>query len=83
VTLNTMIDHIDHICQIAGNVNHSAIGTDLDGAFGREQSPADLDTIADLQKLPDLFAARGYSPTDVKALCYGNWVRFLCHAWKN
>jgi membrane dipeptidase len=48
--LNRLIDHYDHsICQIAGNADHIAIGSDLDGAFGTEQSPYDLDTIADLK----------------------------------
>ena len=50
VTLETLLDHIDHVCQIAGNARHSGIGTDLDGGFGREQSPADLETIADLAR---------------------------------
>jgi membrane dipeptidase len=54
VDLNRLIDHYDHICQIAGNASHIAIGSDLDGMFGREQSPCDMDTIADLQKLPEL-----------------------------
>ena len=54
VTLNTMVDHIDRVCQLAGNARHAAIGTDLDGGFGREQSPMDLDTIADLQRVPEL-----------------------------
>ena len=37
--LERIIDHIDHICQLAGNARHVGIGSDLDGAFGREQSP--------------------------------------------
>ena len=61
VGLNRLIDHYDHICQLAGNADHIAIGSDLDGAFGTEQSPYDLDTIADLQKLPDLLNRRGYT----------------------
>ena len=60
VTLETMVDHIDRVCQLAGNARHAAIGTDLDGGFGREQSPLDLDTIADLQQVPDLLRQRGY-----------------------
>ena len=52
VKLDQMVDNIDHICQLAGNSNHVGIGTDLDGAFGKEQCPADLDTITDLQKVP-------------------------------
>ena len=58
VFIETVVDHIDHVCQLAGNSRHAAIGTDLDGGFGREQSPCDLDTILDLQQLPAILAAR-------------------------
>lgn len=80
--LDKMVEHIDHICQLAGNANHSGIGTDLDGGFGREQSPMDLDTIVDLQRLPDLFRARGYSATDIEGIMHGNFLRFLRTAWR-
>lgn len=81
VTLNTLLDHFDHICQLAGNANHIGIGSDLDGAFGKEQCPSDLETIADLQKIPDLLLARGYSEEDVQQVMHGNWLRFLKKAW--
>jgi membrane dipeptidase len=81
VTLETVIDHIDHVCQIAGNARHCGIGSDLDGAFGREQSPTDLHTIADLSRLPALLAARGYGDEDVELIAHGNFVRFLREAW--
>lgn len=81
VTLATLLDHLDHICQLAGNSNHIGIGSDLDGAFGKEQCPADLETIADLQKIPDLLRARGYSDEDVQKVMHGNWLRFLKKAW--
>lgn len=81
--LEKMIDHMDHICQIAGNAQHVGIGTDLDGAFGKEQCPYDLETIADMQKLPDLLAKRGYSTTDIENVMHGNWLRFLRNAWKD
>jgi membrane dipeptidase len=77
VTLERVIDHIDHICQIAGNAAHCGIGSDLDGGFGREQCPSDVATIADLAKLPALLAARGYSAADVERIAHGNFVRFL------
>jgi membrane dipeptidase len=79
--LEVIIDHFDHICQLAGNALHIGIGTDLDGAFGREQCPYDLETIADLQKLPSLFYKRGYSKEDVENIMYGNWLRFLKKTW--
>ena len=82
VFISTVIDHIDHVCQIAGNSLHSGIGTDLDGAFGTEQCPADLDTIADLQKIPKLLKERGYSKDDIDNIIYKNWIRFLENAWQ-
>lgn len=81
VNLEVLIDHLDHICQLAGNSKHIGLGTDLDGGFGTEQGPYDLDTITDLQKLPDLFAKRGYSAADIEGIMWGNWVHFLRRAW--
>jgi len=79
--LEKMLDHLDHICQIAGNTLHVGIGTDLDGAFGKEQSPYDLETIADLQNIPSMLQKRGYSQTDIENIMHGNWMRFLRKAW--
>jgi len=76
VTLEAVVNHIDHVCQLAGNSAHSAIGSDLDGGFGTEQSPCDLDTIADLQKIPHLLRRRGYQEPDIAAILHGNWLRF-------
>jgi membrane dipeptidase len=81
VCLQHMVDHLDHICQLAGNVNHIGIGTDLDGGFGKEQSPVDLDTIADLQKVPALFRARGYSEEDIAKIMHGNFLSFIRRSW--
>ena len=79
--LDKMLDHLDHICQLAGNTLHVGIGTDLDGAFGKEQSPYDLETIADLQKIPALLKERGYKQEDVENIMHGNWLRFLRRVW--
>lgn len=81
VTLEKLIDHYDHICQLAGNSLHIAIGSDLDGMFGKEQAPYDMDTIADLQGLAPLLRKRGYSQPDIENIFYRNWLRFLRKAW--
>ena len=83
VSLETVADHIDHVCQLAGNARHAAIGSDLDGAFGTEQCPADVDTIADLQKLPAILQKRGYTEPDIEGIMGGNWIRFLRNAWQS
>jgi membrane dipeptidase len=82
VVLERAVDHIDHICQLAGNAKHCGIGSDLDGAFGREQSPLDVDTIADLTKFVPLLERRGYSAADIQGIMHGNWIRFLEKAWQ-
>ena len=81
VTLEIAVDNIDHICQLAGNCDHVGIGTDLDGAFGKEQSPADLETIADLKKIPNLLEKRGYSSSDIEKIMNQNFINFLRKVW--
>jgi len=81
VSLDTIVNHLDYVCQLAGNSQHAAIGTDLDGGFGRDWSPCDLETVADLQKLAGLLADRGYSTTDITNIMYGNWMRLLRRSW--
>ena len=81
VTLDTLVNHIDRVCQLAGSSRHSMIGSDLDGAFGREQCPSDVHTIADLKKLDDILSARGYTPQDVENIFSANFLRFLRSKW--
>jgi membrane dipeptidase len=77
VTIERMVENIDHVCQLAGNCRHSGIGSDLDGGFGYEQTPSDLNTIVQLQKIPELLEKRGYSAADIQAIAHGNWLRFF------
>lgn len=76
-TLETIADHIDHVSQLLGNSLHSGIGSDLDGLFGTEQAPKDLNTIADLQNLRFIFEHRGYSEHDMRNIFSENWIRLL------
>jgi membrane dipeptidase len=76
-TLEKVVDHIDHICQLAGSHDHVAIGTDLDGGYGTEQSPLEIETIADVQQLAVVLSRRGYSTAAIEAIFHGNWLRFF------
>ncbi|MDF3043618.1 MAG: peptidase [Thermomicrobiales bacterium] len=75
--MDAVADQIDHVCQLAGNSGHAAIGTDLDGGYGIEQTPNDLDTLADVQRIPELLRKRGYSEANIAAVMHGNWMRLL------
>ena len=81
VVLADAVNHIDHICQLAGSAKHCGIGSDLDGGFGKEQSPYDLETIADLQKIAEILSERGYSDSDIEGIMHGNWIDFFRRAW--
>jgi membrane dipeptidase len=81
VGLDAVAAQIDHICQLAGNARHVGIGSDLDGGYGTEQTPHDLDTIADLQKLPALLRPRGYGQPEIEAIMAENWSRYFQETW--
>ena len=83
INLEKLVDHFDHICQLAGNARHIAFGTDLDGLFGLEQSPYDLDTVADLPKYEHILIRRGYSQDDIEAVFHKNWLRLIRRTWGN
>lgn len=76
VTLAHVADHIDHVCQLAGNADHAAIGGDTDGQGGSEGAPADVDTVADYQRLAGILAGRGYGDESVNKIMWANWFRF-------
>lgn len=83
VSLSDAVNHIDHICQLTGTSQHCGIGSDLDGGFGKEQTPGDLETIADLQKIAELLSVRNYSDDDITGIMHGNWIRFFRRAWSS
>lgn len=80
-SMAAVVEHVDHICQLLGNAEHVALGTDLDGGFGRDLAPTDLDTIADLQQFFVILGSRGYTDEDVRKIAHGNLIRFFRQAW--
>jgi membrane dipeptidase len=82
INLEKLVDHFDHICQLSGNSNHIGFGTDLDGLFGTEQTPYDMDTIADIVKFKDILSKRGYSKRDIENIFSKNWLRVIRNTWQ-
>ena len=78
--LSNVADHVEHICHLAGNIRHVAIGSDLDGGYGNEQTPSEMDSIADIHKLAEILRDRGFSDADCDAIFYGNSLRFFSEA---
>jgi membrane dipeptidase len=81
INLEKLVDHFDHICQLAGNSHHIGFGTDLDGLFGTEQTPYDMDTIADIVKFEEILKRRGYTDENIRNIFSGNWLRVIKKAW--
>ena len=80
VTLSHFVKQIEHICDVAGDTKHVGIGSDLDGGFGRESIPAEMDTIADLPKIAVALSEAGFSDAEVDCILGKNWLRFLNQA---
>ncbi|MDE2667713.1 MAG: membrane dipeptidase [Acidobacteriota bacterium] len=77
VTLEDYCDHIDHVCQLAGNSRHAAIGGDTDGQGGSGGAPAEIDTVADYRKVAEVLERRGYSTEAIENVMHRNWQRFF------
>lgn len=76
-TLADVVRQVRHVCEIAGNVLHVGIGTDMDGGFGREHLPAEIGTSADLPKVVDALTAAGFDETEIHGILGGNWLHFF------
>ena len=77
ITLEDVADHVDYVCQLAGNSHHAAIGGDTDGQGGSDGAPHDVDTVADYLKLAVILKKRGYKRADIENVMYKNWQRFF------
>ncbi len=77
VTLEQVVAHIDHICQLLGDATHVGIGSDFDGGFGAADIPAELDSVRDLHRLADVLKLRGYGVVDIENIMGGNWLNLL------
>ena len=77
VTLETVVAHIDHICQVTGSADHVALGTDFDGGFGWPAVPLEINTIADLPGLETVLRQHGYEDQAISSILHGNWQGIL------
>jgi membrane dipeptidase len=75
--LSSLIDHIDHIAQVAG-IDHVGLGSDFDGISGA--TPEGIDSAADLPKITQALLDRGYSADDIRKILGGNLLRVFREA---
>lgn len=77
VTVATVAAAIDHVCQVVGDITCVGLGSDFDGGFGAESTPAEIDTVADLGRVGPALGELGYSTEQIEAVLGGNWLRVL------
>jgi len=76
-TLDDVVTHVRHFCNVIGSTRHVGLGTDMDGGLGREQIPVEIQTSADLPRVADALRANGFDDTDVQNIMGENWTRFF------
>ncbi len=82
-TMEALLPHVEHLGNLAGgSLEHIAIGTDIDGGFGAELTPTDVDTIADVSRFGSVLQEAGYSEQDAEAILSGNALRFFRKSWQ-
>ena len=80
--MSGLIPHVENIAGLAGgSLDNIAIGTDMDGGFGAEVTPTDVDTIADLQGFSRVLSESGFSDDDISGVLHGNALRLFRRAW--
>ncbi len=79
-TLDDLLQHVRHGCDVVGDAAHVGLGTDMDGGLGREEIPAEIRTSADLPRIAPALEAAGFSTDDVSGILGGNWLRFFDRA---
>lgn len=75
--LDDLLVHIRHICDLAGNAHHVAIGTDMDGGLGRNEIPMEIETSADLPRVAARLNDAGFAHDEIVGIMGENWRRFF------
>ena len=70
IPLSALIDHIDHIANVAG-IDHVGLGSDFDGI---PALPEGLSSAADLPRITDALLRRGYNAENLHKLLGGNFL---------
>lgn len=76
-TLEDVVRHISHICELAGHTRAIGFGTDWDGGFGAESIPEPLKGLNDLPLVGEALLKHGFSDEDIRNFYHANWLRVL------
>jgi membrane dipeptidase len=72
-TIHDLLDHIDHIAEVAG-IEHVGIGSDFDGV---SVLPEGLEDVACYPRITQGLLDRGYTPDEIRGVLGGNLLRVM------
>ncbi|MHC4949196.1 MAG: dipeptidase [Planctomycetota bacterium] len=76
-TVADCVAHVERVADVMGHRRAVGLGSDMDGGFGPDRLPADLDHPARLEHLADALRDAGWSDDEVEGFTHRNWLRFL------
>lgn len=74
-TIDEVIAHVDHVCELAGSRAHVGLGSDMDGGFPADQMPEGINNPGGYARLADAMSARNWTDAEVLDFAAGNWMR--------
>lgn len=75
-SMDWIVRHIEHICEVAGNTTSVGLGSDMDGGFGADELPVGINTPSDLDLIAQALKDHGWSDPDIAGFTHKNWLRF-------
>lgn len=80
LTVDHVVAHIDHVCQVLGDAAHVGLGTGFGGVFGAADLPTGIESLMDLVGIGAGLKERGYGDEAVTAVLGQNWCHLLQNA---
>jgi membrane dipeptidase len=74
-TIDDCIEHILHLCDLAGNRMQIALGSDFDGGFTPKHLPVDLKHPSALPLLLHRLQDVGFTEPELHSFAHGAWER--------
>ncbi|MFP4460138.1 MAG: dipeptidase [Candidatus Zixiibacteriota bacterium] len=74
---NDLIRHAEHIAELTGDCHSIAIGSDIDGGFGLEKTPKEINKYSDIARLESFMARANFTSDQIDKIMYRNWRDFL------
>ncbi len=75
-SMDWVVRHIEHICEVTGGTSSVGLGSDMDGGFGADELPVGIDTPSDLNLIVQALKDHGWGDADIAGFTHLNWLRF-------